>query len=93
MSDTNQAHEVLLVSFQLSGSDRRGFRVTACRDEGWISDGMFSSYDHHHVFRTREEGQAFLSRILSGAYYCPRYNAQGRACDLRYWVCTNGAFA
>jgi hypothetical protein len=89
---TAAAH-VLLVAFEISGSARRGFQVTASRDEGWISDGMFSRYNHSMVFPTREAAKILLDRILSGAHYCPRYNAKGRVCNLTHWVCTDGAFA
>jgi hypothetical protein len=90
---TTTSTSALLVSFQISGFARRGFRVTASRDEGWFSDGMFSRYEHSTLFPLIEDAEALLNRILSGSHYCPRYNAQGRTCNLANWVCTNGAFA
>jgi hypothetical protein len=83
----------LLVSFQISGSAKYGFRVCASRDEGAISDGMFSRYEHTTLFPVIDDARTLLDRILLGSHYCARYNALGRLCNLAYWDCTSGVFA
>jgi hypothetical protein len=89
MTETN----ALLLAFTLRGTVRSGFRVHASRDEGMISDGMFSDYAHFKSFATIEEAEVLLKRIVSGAHYCPRYNSLGRSCNLAHWTCRSGAFA
>lgn len=83
----------LLVGFGITGTAKSGFRITASRDEGMISDGMFSSYTHDRKFDTLDEAKKLLARIEKAAHYCARYNALGYVCDLQHWVCTNGVFA
>lgn len=83
----------LLLAFSVQGTPKAGFRIRASRDEGMISDGMFSTYLHFRIFDTVKEADALLTKILSGAHHCPRYNSLGRICNLAHWTCRSGAFA
>ena len=90
---TTTPNIALLVGFNLTGTAKSGYRITACRDEGMISDGMFSTYQHYKKFDTLQEAQQMLNRIEKTAHHCPRYASLGHACDLAHWKCISGVFA